>query len=991
MWRALKIFLITVAGLFSVLLIAASIVLCVVFTPNRLTPLVRSQANKMLTCQSNIGEVELTFFRTFPQFGLKISDFALINTTPGAQNDTLVAATQIMLAVDVKQWLNSKQIKVNEIKLENGLVNVFVDSLGITNYNIYNASDSDTLRENKNTEIPIITIDGISIQNTNINYTNHAEMLYADIQNLNAGVCVSMAKNRVRSNVQIHSSLVSFAYANDIYLQNTPVHFHMISDFIYDKQQFLIDNFAGVINNTDLQLSGSIAYNPKSGDISTGLSYTINASPLASVIELVPPSFQSYIEKIEANGIFSSSGSIVGTLSQTEMPFVDMNITLENGKLSYADFPLILHDVSGDIVFKSDLLTNDLTSLQINHFEAKTPQSQISTVGTVSQLFSDIHLDLQTEVNLTLEEFIPFVPDNVHVDVKGKARGQIASAFSLSQIEKFELEKMKLTGKLTFTCIDAVYDSILLMTDQTTIGFSLPNRNSQSPNTGFALARVTSNKLKSTMPGKFDAVLQNASINVQMSDMRDTTRIPDVLCSFDIDSLYATMDTLGIALSKPVGSVLLVSDTQNPDILDIALDLNSNKLKGRMGQNLANTEKMNLNTNIVYNSKQKNVFQQWQPEGFFDLEQVNIALAGFTYPVQIPSIKFDFTPEIFTIEESSIILDKSDFQLSGTLNNVFSYFKNDSILRGTFDFVSNTTDITQLMSLTSGIGYADNEVKNTPKDTSYSGPYMVPKGLDITLNTHIKHASFRSDSASNIKGTVRVYDGNMLLDRVRLVTPAARMQLTAMYSTPRKNHLFMGLDYHMLDVEISELLSMIPEVDSLMPMLRSFGGEGEFHLAVETYLDSTYTLKMSTLRGAASIAGQDLVLMDGETFSEIAKTLRFTKQAENRVDSLSAEFTVFREEIDVYPFLIVMDRYKAIVAGRHNLDMSFDYHISLVDSPLPVKLGVDVRGTLDNLLYKPVRPRYAETYRPAARFAVANKQLELRELIRESLTKKIDW
>ncbi|HKK63231.1 MAG TPA: AsmA-like C-terminal region-containing protein, partial [Bacteroidales bacterium] len=304
---------------------------------------------------------------------------------------------------------------------------------------------------------------------------------------------------------------------------------------------------------------------------------------------------------------------------------------------------------------------------------------------------------------------------------------------------------------------------------------------------------------------------------------------------------------------------------------------------------------------------------------------------------------------------------------------------------------SNTTNVTQLMNLTSGIGYEKENIEDIPDDTTNSGPYMVPKGIDIKLNTRVQNASFGVDSATNITGNVHVYDGILLLDKVRLRTHAARMQLTAMYRTPRKNHLFMGLDYHMLDVEISELLDMIPEVDTLMPMLRSFGGEGEFHLAIETYLDSTYNLKMSTLRGAASVAGQDLVLMDGETFSEIAKKLRFSKQAENRVDSLSAEFTVFRNEVDVYPFLIVMDRYKAIVAGRHNFDMSFDYHISLIDSPVPVKLGVDVTGTLEDMSIRPVRPRYAETYRPAARFAVANKQLELRELIRKALTVKIDW
>jgi hypothetical protein len=990
MWRALKIFLITVAALLATLLLAASITLWLVFTPERLTPIIRKQADKMLTCQSQIGEVELTFFSTFPQFGLRISDLALINPTPGAQNDTLVAARQIKLAVDINAWRNGKEIRVNEMKLTDGSINVFVDSLGNANYNIYTSSP-DTLNDDNNAETPLITIDGISIKNTNISYIDHAGKLYADILNLDADISVSMAKNIVRSDVQINNSLVSFAYANEKYLQIIPVQFHMLSDFIFDKQQFLIDNLEGIINNTDLQLSGSIGYDSQNNDTSFGLSYTINVSPLEKVLELVPPSLQIYYEGIEADGMLTSSGSIIGIYNQNEMPFVDMNIGLENGTLAYTDVPLKLHDVFGDVTFKSDLLTDALTSLQINSFEAKTPQSQISTKGTVSQLFSDIHLDLQTSANLTLEEFKPFVPDDMNMDMKGKARGKIASIFTLVQLENFELEKMKLAGKLTLTGIDAVYDSISLISNHATIDFSLPNRKPKSANTGFALAHITSKNLTSSKPGSFHAMLQNTSINVEMSDVRDTTRIPDVLCSFNIDSLSGTMDTLSIALSKPIGRVLLAPGTLNPKIIDIILDLNSAGINGRMGQSFANIAKMKLKSNIVYNSKYENVFHQWQPEGYFDLEKGHISFAGLKYPVEIPSIKLDFTPEMFNIEESSIILDKSDFQLSGTLNNVLSYFQNDSILRGNFDFVSSTTDITQLMNLTSGIGYEEEQIENTPTDTTYTGPYMVPKGMDITLNTRVQNASYGADTATDISGTVRIYNGILLLDQMQLVAPAARMQLTAMYRTPRKNHLFMGLDYHMIDVEISELLNMIPEFDSLMPMLRSFGGKGEFHMAIETYLDSSYNLKMSTLRGAASVAGQDLVLMDGETFSEIAKTLRFTKQAKNRVDSLSAEFTVFRNEIDVYPFLIVMDRYKAIVAGRHNLDMSFDYHISLIDSPLPIKLGIDVKGKLDDMSYRPVRPRYAETYKPAARYAVANKQLELRELIRESLNKKIDW
>ncbi len=175
-----------------------------------------------------------------------------------------------------------------------------------------------------------------------------------------------------------------------------------------------------------------------------------------------------------------------------------------------------------------------------------------------------------------------------------------------------------------------------------------------------------------------------------------------------------------------------------------------------------------------------------------------------------------------------------------------------------------------------------------------------------------------------------------------------------------------------------------------MPMLKSFKGRGEFHFVAESYMFSNYDLKKSTIRGAAAIAGQDLVLMDGETFSEIAKTLMFSKKTENKVDSIAAEFTLYKNEIDVYPFSLKMDKYRAVISGKHSLDMSFIYHISLVDSPVPVKLGVDVSGTLDDLKIKPAIPRYAELYRPARQEAIVNEQLNLKKMIRETLLGKTE-
>jgi hypothetical protein len=563
----------------------------------------------------------------------------------------------------------------------------------------------------------------------------------------------------------------------------------------------------------------------------------------------------------------------------------------------------------------------------------------------------------------------------------------------MSQVEKMQFEKMKLSGSVTLSDFDVKYDSISLKTDRSKIDFALPNNKPLSKNTGFVFASIISDNIVAGKLASYNASLKKSSLILETSDIRDTTRIPDLICSFSMDSMSAGMHDMAISIVAPNGKVLLSPRSGNPDQPHINLSYKSGELKTAMGKNTAIVNNISTDLDISNDNTQKDIFLQWLVKGYVDMNHGLVTMSELTNPIEIPSVKMDFDPETFSIEESSMKIGKSDFRLTGNLNNVLSYFRGDSILRGKFNFVSNKTDVAQLMTLTSGIGTNDsasvNKHENRTVDTASTGPYIVPKKIDVILNANIKLATIGVDTATNIKGDVRVHDGILLLDGLTFDTPAARMQLTAMYRTPRKNHLYLGIDYRMMDVEISELLTMIPDIDSLMPMLKSFGGRGEFHIAAETYLDSLYNIKKSTLRGAASIQGNNLVLMDGQTFSEIAKTLRFNKKTQNKVDSLSAEFTIFRNEIDVYPFLIVMDKYKAVIAGRHNFDMTFDYHVSVIDCPLPIKLGVDIKGNVDNLSYKLVKCRYAEYFRPTSRHEVESKQLELRNMIHQTLAEKM--
>ena len=58
-------------------------------------------------------------------------------------------------------------------------------------------------------------------------------------------------------------------------------------------------------------------------------------------------------------------------------------------------------------------------------------------------------------------------------------------------------------------------------------------------------------------------------------------------------------------------------------------------------------------------------------------------------------------------------------------------------------------------------------------------------------------ATMGVDTATNIAGNVKVHDGVLVLDGLSFDTPAARMQLTAIYRTPQKESSFSrtGLSY----------------------------------------------------------------------------------------------------------------------------------------------------------------------------------------------------
>lgn len=724
---------------------------------------------------------------------------------------------------------------------------------------------------------------------------------------------------------------------------------------------------------------------------------TDGAWPAKVLINILPTQFVSWSKGMDVDADVAIDMTARGVVCDSTLPLIAANLKLSGG--SFADRRILPYKVS-KISAEMDAVV-DMSSkgaqpsvLTIHSLSAKAAHSKVSLAGRINDLMNDFRADLRLQGDLQLRDVMPFLPDTMPLNASGNAKVDVKMKTTLSQLTKVDVKHMKVDGLIDLKQLNVVYDSITAHSPALSLAVKIDPTMKQRLPHQLLQAKVTGGSLQANvLPANIAASLGDMKIDAVVSDFMDSTVPLSLSCIFDLGKIEGRMDTLFASIVEPAGTFSMRPDATRPGKVKYTVDYNSSAIHVNMSDSMTvDIAGLTVKGGADYDSTRSNVLAQWSPNLDIDFKLGYLHAAGLPYVLQIPNIKFNYRPERCEIAAANVIFGNSDYYLSGAVTGLEQWLSHEAMLKGDLNFTSNFTDVNDLMEVFSGAGTDADTLAQQRKEDNVpreAHPFIVPKDVDITLHTRIKEAVAFQNDVQELAGDVRIRDGVAVLDQVGFVCKAARMQLTAMYRTPRVNHIFCGFDFHLLDINVSELIDMIPMVDTIVPMLASVDGHANFHLAAETYLDAFYKPKMSTLRGAANINGDSLVVLDNETFNTISKYLLFNKKTKNVIDSLDVEMTVFRKEVEVYPFLLTMDKYKVCAAGRHNLDNNYDYHVELLKSPLPTRLALDVKGVMPKLRFKLSKCRYAELYQPEKRSDVQAQTIELKNMIRKSLESNV--
>ena len=988
-------------GLFGAIIIALSIACYLIFTPARLTAIAHQVADQYVTCEYELDEVELTYFSTFPYFGVSVKDACLINPMEGAQSDTLVAVPELLVSLKLIDAIHGN-ICIKRFHLRDATANIYIASDGTTNFDVFKSEDDDEEEEEDEGGWQLKSVrweEDLKVSARHLSFVDEKDTIAASLDE--ASIVLASQKRddldgaRLDLSAQhVCATLKGEEYAQDLELRlHLPVYYKNLEHVYIDKAKLQVNDFG-------LLLDGEAG----TPDLSSGV-YTCDATvstdgawQIQEILALVPERFKASLKDIKVDGLMALEANVKGTYADSIMPILTAHLDIKEGKGAYKPLPYTVRDLQLDADARLDLNKQQPSTVTINKLSAKTKESRIAAKGKVEDLLEDMLLDLHLDIDANLPDFAYFMPKEM--DLKGQMKGKANAKIRLSDLSEMRLEKGTIDADLTLTDIAYMMDSMEATLPYTKAKVFIPNKNPSRKSVNWACVDLDTKQVDFSMDTTINAALGASMIRIEAANVLNNEQ--DYFASIHTASLDGRFEDIHADLTNAELEAYLAGGKK------MSAKIQTDALQAEMGEELmVKTEALRIEAAARYKAGEENILLQWNPRLTIHLKNGEVRMPErLPEPVYIPSIEFAYSNKAMNIANSRIELGNSDLNIKGNVRHIGGWFRHKKILEGELDIVSDHCDANQLMawfsadeetSQESGAESQESKAEsqeeltstpeqNTPDSTKEMEPFMVPLDVDLALNTNLKEVEIFNQVAKDLKGGIFMQEGNLILDEVGFVCRAAKLQLTAMYRSPRRNHLYLGMDYHMVDVDIDELLTMIPNLEEMVPMLSSFKGAAEFHLAAETYLNSQSQPKMSTLRGAASLTGKDLVVLDGETFDKISKLLLFSKKTENKIDSINAELTIYKNQIDVYPLCVQMDNYMVALGGRHNTNMTFDYDINVLS---PIYLGVKVSGSMDDLQIKLAKCKFAQDFKPHWYQKVDNQSRELRERIKQSMEKNV--
>ncbi len=843
--------------------------------PGHVSEQVKLFANKHLAGKLDYRKTHLTFFRHFPSLTVSVDDFLLKGSKP-FQNDTLLAAKEVAVGINLKNLIFDGEVKIDEIYVTDAYANVFVNTKGEANYNVYVSKPSEKPKDTTSTGASI-KLDLIKLRNWNIKYNDHAARVLVDAKGLNYTGKGGLSEDIFDLETDLDIDKLDFSLNRIYYAKQKTLHADLITRINTNALTFVLRKNELRINDLPLKFTGFVSI------LKDGYNLDINAASekttIRDMISVLPPQYLDWAKDTKIEGDSDFFFSLKGRFSEqkNQKPRLKAKLMVKDGFVSNGKAPVPMNNFNMDLnVDLPDLNTEELgLNLKNLSFDLGPNNNFKAVVKTKGLDEMQINANVKGAVNLqTLTQALGLKD----IDARGLMDTNI-KANGIFSLDKKLFPKTNGYLNLKNGWLKTKYYPNPIQ--NINIIANIINTDGTFKSLGVKLD-----------PFKFDFEGNPVFVNADLHNFEDVLYKVRAKGTLNVGRIYKVFAKKGLDVSG-----LIMAD----------LSLNGRQSYATTGQYSRLDNRGNL---ILKNIK---ATTEYLPKSFY-----------------IKEGNFEFENEKMWFRKFFANYGKSDFALNGYLLNTINYFiERKGTLHGKFKLKSRYILIDEFMALKDG----DNSKKSIEVDYAKvenpksSGVVIIPKNLDVSLEADAKNVEFKGLNLNNLFGLASINKGEVFLKNTSFDVVGSRMKIDARYQDESPLTANYDVALNVLDFDVQRAYNEIDMVREMATAAKNVKGIVSLDYKLKGDFDKNMKPIYPSLEGGGVVNLRDVEVKNLKMLSAVGDNIGAKAFNDPDMKGVNIETHIKNNLIHVDKFTFKVSILRPTISGTTSFNGLLDLRV----------------------------------------------------------------
>lgn len=375
------------------------------------------------------------------------------------------------------------------------------------------------------------------------------------------------------------------------------------------------------------------------------------------------------------------------------------------------------------------------------------------------------------------------------------------------------------------------------------------------------------------------------------------------------------------------------------------------------------------------------MIRDWNPTGQVDIARGFLVSPAIPIRTRIAGLKGQFDGDVLNIDTLGITSGTSDISLRGKVKGLRRTLLRKGFIDTHLDLYSKRLNINEIIAAIQAGQKIDKDtiVVKSENDESFvvdsiadakiemqeMKVFLLPGNVDLRMHMLVDKMDVLDIQVEPLRAGLHIKDRIAQLNDAQMKTNVGNIDLSAYYSTKSLDDIDLGVNMNLEDMNAHSIISIVPNMDNMLPALKSFEGLFDCHLSMATKIDTNFNAIIPSMNAVIRLNGDNLLISETGDLKRIMRLLMFKDKKKIKVDHLAVNAVAHDSRLEIFPFELNVDRYRLALQGMQNFDRSMYYHMSVLKSPMPFKFGIDIFGSLDDWHFSLARAKYTQGRVPA--------------------------